>query len=80
MKNINYMINVLMDIMENEGLDFERIDIDDGGASEEAEIHYHLNCPYFSGDERGLCQDGIEPCREQCVNCKMQWLLNEVDV
>lgn len=79
MKNINLLINILMDIMEYEGLEFERIHIDDSGASEEAEVHYHINCPYLSGDERGLCYTGKEPCRELCVNCKLQWLLDEVD-
>ena len=62
-------MNVLMDIMEFEGMEFERIHIDDGGASEEAEVHYHINCPYLSGDERGLCVNGKESCRELCVNC-----------
>ena len=38
MKNINLLINILMDIMEFEGLEFERINIDDGGATEEAEV------------------------------------------
>ena len=42
MKNINLLINILMDIMEFEGLEFERINIDDGGATEEAEVHYHI--------------------------------------
>ena len=46
MKNINILTNILMDIMESEGLEFERINIDDGGATEEAEVHYHIDCPY----------------------------------
>lgn len=79
MKNINYLMNVLMDIMEYEGMEFEQIHIDDGGASEEAEVHYHVNCPYFSGDERCLCSKDKEPCRDLCVKCKFQWLLDEVD-
>lgn len=54
MKNINLLINILMDIMEFEGLEFERINIDDGGATEEAEVHYHIKCPYFVGDERAF--------------------------
>lgn len=48
MKNINLLINALMDIMEFENEEFKRMVIDDGGASKEAEVHYHINCPYFS--------------------------------
>ena len=77
MKNIN----LLMDIMEFEGLEFERINIDDGGATEEAEVHYHIKCPYFVGDERALCHGCklSDVGRDLCVKCKFQWLLDEVD-
>lgn len=81
MKNINLLINILMDIMEFEGLEFERINIDDGGATEEAEVHYHIKCPYFVGDERALCHGCklSDVGRYLCVKCKFQWLLDEVD-
>lgn len=80
MKNINLLINVLMDIMEYEDLEFERIYIDDGGANEEAEVHYHINCPYFGRDERALCHNRENDIgRELCVKCKSKWLLQEVD-
>lgn len=80
MKNINLLTNVLMDIIEFEGLEFERIHIDDGSSSEEAEIYYHVNCPYFSGDERALCHNRENDInRELCVECKRNWLLQEVD-
>lgn len=81
MKNINLLINILMDIMEFEGLEFERINIDDGGATEEAEVHYHINCPYFGRDERALCHGCklSDVGRDLCVKCKFQWLLDEVD-
>lgn len=80
MKNINLLTNVLMDIMEYEGLEFERINIDDGGATEESTIHYNINCPYFGGDERALCHGREnEIGRELCVKCKTKWLLDEVD-
>lgn len=80
MKNINLLINILMDIMEFENEEFKRIVIDDGGASEEAEVHYHINCPYFLGDKRALCQNRKNDiCREICVECKRNWLLQEVD-
>ncbi|MFR2009962.1 MAG: hypothetical protein ACLS49_00385 [Christensenellales bacterium] len=79
MKNINFLINILMDIMEDEGLEFERINIDDGGAKEEAVVHYHIDCPYTGRDERALCVQGKKYCRDVCVECKIQWLLDEVD-
>lgn len=79
MKNINILTNILMDIMESEGLEFERINIDDGGATEEAEVHYHIDCPYTGRDERALCVQGKKYCRDVCVECKIQWLLDEVD-
>lgn len=81
MKNINLLINILMDIMEFEGLEFEKINIDDGGATEEAEVHYHINCPYFGRDERALCHGCklSDVGRDLCIKCKFQWLLDEVD-
>lgn len=80
MKNINLLANILMDIIEFENLEFERIHIDDGGASEEAEVHYHINCPYFLGDKRALCHNKKdEICRDICVECKRNWLLQKVD-
>lgn len=79
MRNINVLINILMDIMEDESLEFERIYIDDNGATEEAEIHYHIDCPYSGRDERALCIQGEKYCRDVCVKCKIQWLLAEVD-
>ena len=79
MKNINILTNILMDIMESEGLEFERINIDDGGATEEAEVHYHIDCPNTGRDERALCVQGNKYCRDVCVECKIQWLLDEVD-
>lgn len=80
MKNINLLINILMDIMEYEKEDFVRMEIDDCGAIEESEIHYHVNCPYFGGDERALCYNRENDIgRELCVECKRRWLLQEVD-
>lgn len=80
MKNINLLINALMDIMEFENEEFKRMVIDDGGASKEAEVHYHINCPYFGGDKRALCHNRENDInRELCVDCKRKWLLQEVD-
>lgn len=69
-------------------------EIDDGGASWESWIHYHINCPYFDGDRRCHCypeeyrkgeidrvkfKDEKEATRELCVECKAEWLESEVD-
>ncbi len=77
MTNREYIINLLLDGLDKE---LERFTFDDAGASEESMINYNINCPYFSGDERALC-DGRENdiCRELCVECKSKWLDNEVD-
>lgn len=53
-------------------------EIDDGGVSFEAEVHYHIACPHFYGEENLPCEDQ-EPSREICVPCKMAWLEAEVD-
>lgn len=78
--NAEYMINLLMDLLKYEDIDFKRVDIDDGWASGEAMINYNVNCPYFSGDERAICyEDDSLIDREHCVECKQKWLLSEVD-
>lgn len=53
--------------------------IDDGGASDEANIYYYIACPYRGRDERALCKDSEHLTREQCVECRLQWLDSEVD-
>lgn len=55
--------------------------IDDGGASYEALVHYHINCPYLCGDERAHCHNKPldYPTRKHCVACKLEWLDMEVD-
>lgn len=75
--NREYMINLLLDGLENER-DFKRISMDDGGASEEAMIYYNVKCPYFNGDERCHCNNKIKN-RETCLACKSEWLNEEVD-
>lgn len=82
MTNLEYIIAAL------------RNEIDDGGASWEACIHYNIKCPYFEGDRRCHCypeeyrngtvdrvafKDQKEPTRELCVGCKAEWLEQEVD-
>ena len=53
--------------------------IDDGGATEESVIHYNIDCPYYSWDERCPCKNDEELTREKCVECKRKWLDQEVD-
>lgn len=53
-------------------------EIDDGGASWEAVVHYHIACPYMAGDKRGLCEN-FEISRDTCVECKAMWLQSQVD-
>lgn len=60
--------------------------IDDGGASCEAEIFYHINCPYYWGDERSKCKDvdvddlmDDDEKRRMCVECKTEWLEREYE-
>lgn len=77
MTNREYMINLLLDGLDAK--DFERVHIDDGGASEEAMIYYNVNCPYYDGDQRCHCIGDDNPCRDTCVACKTQWLDSEVD-
>lgn len=52
-------------------------EIDDFGA-EEATIYYHINCPYYSNDDRCECHNK-EISREVCSECKYKWLDSEVD-
>lgn len=66
--NRKYMVALL----QNESF------VDDGGASYEALVYYHINCPYFDGDKRCLCRNN-EINRENCYACKEKWLNSEVD-
>lgn len=84
--NAEYMINLLMDILEHEDKPFERINIGDGGASEEAMVYYNVVCPYIAGDDRAGChhlKDFYKATRDEkrriCGECKYKWLLQEVD-
>lgn len=65
MTNLEYLISVLCG------------EVDDGGASYEAVVHYNIACPHFLG-ERNLRCENRSPCREICVTCKMEWLEQEV--
>lgn len=68
MTNREYMINLL----QNDSF------IDDGGASYEAMVFYHIACPYFEGDRRCKCRSG-DINRENCYQCKEEWLDSEVE-
>lgn len=58
-------------------LELERL-IDDGGSSEEAMIHYNINCPYCN-DKECILKEDEEPNRNTCVQCKAEWLDKEVE-
>ena len=66
MTNLEYLLIALKD------------EIDDGGASFEAAVHYNIACPHYYGKKDLLCEDK-KPCREICVECKMKWLEEEYD-
>nr|DAW70665.1 MAG TPA: hypothetical protein [Caudoviricetes sp.] len=52
----------------------------DDGAMEEAVIFYHIECPYYHGDNRCYCHGkGTKINRETCTNCKAEWLDMEVE-
>ena len=69
MTNREYMVGLL----SSSGV------VDDGGASYEAMVYYNVNCPYYTGDRRGYCNDGRKINRENCYGCKQEWLDSEVD-
>lgn len=75
------MINLLLDGLEWQGKELERVNIDDGGASYEAMVYYNIDCPYIYSDERALCGNKVsEVSRDTCFRCKETWLDSEVDV
>ena len=79
--NRERMIALLLDGSEDKEKTLKRalsIEIDDGGSSEEAMIHYHIGCPYCKYKDCMLKEDE-EPNRETCVKCKAKWLDKKVD-
>lgn len=68
MTNREYMIALL----QNDSF------VDDGGASYEAMVFYHVACPYFEGNRRRKCRNG-DINEEICYQCKEEWLDSEVD-
>lgn len=78
MTNREYIINLLLEGLENEA-DFKHERIDDGGASYEAMVYYNIACPYYEGDKRSHCSNH-EIGRDTCYACKEEWLNNEIDV
>lgn len=83
MTNAEYIIGALTDFVSTSGELGRELEIptfDDGGATEEFVIHYHINCPHKAGSHEGLCNGvGGVPARDMCVTCKMDWLLQEVE-
>lgn len=78
MTNREYMINLLLDGLEEDGNTLERVSFDDCGASEESMIYYNINCPYKEFDKRCHCI-GKRANREICTACKWKWLDQPVD-
>ncbi len=78
MTNREYMINLLLDGLEEDGNTLERVSFDDCGASEESMIYYNINCPYKEFDKRCHCI-GKRANREICTACKWEWLDQLVD-
>lgn len=78
MTNREYMINLLLDGLEEDGNTLERVSFDDCGASEESMIYYNINCPYKEFDKRCHCI-GKRANREICTACKWEWLDQSVD-
>lgn len=74
MTNAEVIISCLLDALEDDGKQFERVFIDDGGATEESVIYYNIACP-----PQGKCKNGEKPCRKICSECKYAWLLSEYD-
>lgn len=81
--NRELMIALLLEGSEDmkntlkKALELERL-IDDGGASEEAMIHYNIQCPYYN-DKVCILKEDEEPNRNTCVQCKVEWLDEEVE-
>lgn len=80
MTNREYVINLLLDGLEEQDKEFKRVSIDDGGASYEAMVYYNIDCPYVYNDKRALCGNKVGKVdRDMCFRCKEQWLDSEVD-
>lgn len=81
MTNREYIINLLLDGLEEQDKEFKRVSIDDGCASYEAMVYYNICCPHVYSDKRALCDNKVGKVdRETCFRCKEQWLDSEVDV
>ena len=53
-------------------------EVDDYGSSK-SWIYYHVDCPYYCGDERTHCDKDHDPSYDRCAACKTEWLDMEVD-
>lgn len=80
MSNREYIINLLLDGLEEQDKEFKRASIDDGGSTYEAMVYYNIRCPYVYSDKRALCGGNFDKInRDTCFRCKEQWLDSEVD-
>ena len=78
--NAEYMISVLRSILEDEKIEVHPL-VRDDRASKEAMVYYNIKCPYRAYDKRGKCSEikTYSPTKEQCYECKYDWLTNQVD-
>lgn len=79
--NREEMIALLLDGVEDKEKTLKRVlalEFDDGGTSEEAMIHYNIECQYRNHKDCMLKEDE-EPNRETCVRCKALWLDKKVN-
>lgn len=77
--NAEYLANLLLDLLHDEGIEFKREYTDDGGASIEAMAYYNINCPYKEGDKRAECKSIGPINRDECATCRYKWLTSKVD-
>lgn len=48
---------------------------------EEANVFYHIACPYYENDKRAKCHvlKDFQMDRKMCTECKVLWLDQKVD-
>lgn len=81
MTNAEYIVNMLMDYMEDEGIEFHRQSLDDGGARMRSSIERDLVCPYACKIPPHIkcCKKLMPGYGNECLQCKYEWLLSEVE-
>lgn len=78
--NRELLIAALLDGVNDKERTMKRVlsvDLDDGGATEEMMVHYHVNCPY-SYEKDCMLKKNEEPNGITCTRCKFKWLNKKV--